>query len=74
MGERGITMSDADIKMDFYYCPRCLEFDTQQDECVMCRVLFNLCSPEDYIGEVTIKEMNELSVESIMCQSSMKIY
>ncbi len=59
MGERGITMSDADIKMDFYYCPRCLEFDTQQDECVMCRVLFNLCSPEDYIGEVTIKEMND---------------
>ncbi len=56
MGERGITMSE--IKCGFYYCPKCLQFELTPGECGECKI-YKIHSTVDYIGEVTLKEMDE---------------
>ena len=57
MGERGITMSE--VKSNFYYCPKCLQFELDPKECGSCRAFFNKYSPVDYIGKITLRELDE---------------
>ena len=49
----------SDVKMDFYYCPRCLDFQTRKVLCNWCNTHEKVKSEVEYIGKTTINEKND---------------